>query len=71
MARNVYELNNPAEAWGGGPLFGVNGVSVVGHGHARAEAVKRAIATAKLAVESGFVSRLNDELAQVRAKVGV
>ena len=67
VVREVYELNNQAETHGGGPLFGVNGVSVVGHGSARAAAVRRAIGTAKLAVESRFISKLNEELARVRS----
>jgi len=70
LVREVYDVNNPAEARGGGPLFGVNGVSVVGHGRARAGAVQRAIGTAKLAVESGFIVKLNEELGRVRASVG-
>ena len=70
LVEEVYEVNNVAETHGGGPLFGVNGVSVVGHGRARAEAVQRAVGTAKMVVESGFMDRLNEELAQVRAKVG-
>ena len=70
LAREVYELNNTAETIGGGPLFGVNGVSVVGHGHARADAVQRAIGTAKMVVERGFIPKLNEEMARVRAKVG-
>ncbi len=70
VVKEVYELNNVVETWGGGPLFGVNGVSIVGHGRAKAPAVQRAIATAKRAVESGFVTGLNEELTRVRLKVG-
>ena len=70
VVREVYEVNNVAETHGGGPLLGVNGVSIIGHGRARADAVQRAIGTAKLAVESGFIARLNEELAAMRAKVG-
>ena len=70
LMRYVYEVNNPASITGGGPLFGVNGVSVVGHGRARAENVERAIATAALVVKSGFIAKLNEELARVRAAVG-
>ena len=70
VVKEVYELNNVVETWGGGPLFGVNGVSIVGHGRAKATAVQRAIITAKRAVESGFVTGLNDELNRVRQKVG-
>lgn len=70
LAREVYEMNNTVEALGGGPLFGVNGVSVVGHGKADAGAVYRAIGTARMAVEGKFIEKLNEELAQVRARVG-
>ena len=66
----MYELSNPAESRGGGPLFGVNGVSVVGHGRARSNAVRRAVGTAKLVVETGFISKLNRELDRVRTHVG-
>jgi glycerol-3-phosphate acyltransferase PlsX len=70
VVREVYELNNVAETLGGGPLFGVNGVSVVGHGRGNAAAVRRAIGTAKLAVETGFIATLNEELTRVRALLG-
>ena len=70
LDRRLYELSNVVEAYGGGPLFGVNGVSVVGHGRARADAVAKAINTAKLLVETGFVSEMNDELARVRGRAG-
>jgi glycerol-3-phosphate acyltransferase PlsX len=70
LAREVYEINNVAEAHGGGPLLGVNGVSVVGHGRGNAEAVRRAIGTARRTVEVGFIPRLAQELARVRVQVG-
>ena len=55
-------MNNVVESRGGGPLLGVNGVSVVGHGAARADAVERALGMAKLAVETEFVSQMNSRL---------
>ena len=70
LVGEVYNMNNVGEAMGGGPLFGVNGVSIVGHGRARADAVQRAIGTAKLVVESGFIAKLNEELGQVRTEAG-
>ena len=69
LTREVYDLNNVAEAIGGGPILGVNGVSVVGHGRARAESVQRAIETARVAVEKRFVANLNTELARVEDKL--
>ena len=70
LAREVYEINNVTETYGGGPLLGLNGVSVVGHGRGKADSVRRAIATAKGAVESELVSNVNKELARVRQVVG-
>ena len=70
LTREVYEMNNVTETYGGGPLFGVNGVSVVGHGRGKAESVRRAIETARRTVEVGFVEKLNEELARVKQAVG-
>ena len=49
---------------------GVNGVSIVGHGSAKAEGVQRAIGMARFSLETEFISKLNEELAEIRAKVG-
>jgi glycerol-3-phosphate acyltransferase PlsX len=69
LARELYEVNNVLETHGGGPLLGVNGVSVVGHGRGKAESVQRAIGTAMLAVEVRLVDKLAQELARVRERV--
>ncbi len=70
LTREVYELNNIAETYGGGPLLGVKGVSVVGHGRGRAGAVRRAIGTAKMSIEVGLVSGVIEELERVNRVVG-
>ena len=64
-----YDMNNVVESRGGGPLFGVNGVSVVGHGAARADAVERALGMAKLAIETDFVSSMNRRLESLGARL--
>ena len=69
VADEIFELSNQVETRGGAPLFGVNGVSVVGHGAARAGAVKRAIEMAKLAVDTGFVSQMYQDLEAVHARL--
>ena len=71
LTAEIYELSNVVATHGGGPLLGVKGVSVVGHGRGKAEAVRRAIDTARHVVELDFVSKLNDELTRVRDRVGV
>lgn len=69
LISGIYEISNVAEMYGGGPLLGVNGVSIVGHGKAKSVAVRRAVNTAKDVFESGFISVLQQELAIVRKKV--
>ena len=68
LVQEVYELNSVVEAAGGGPLYGINGVSVVGHGRSKAPAVHRAISTAKKVVEGNFIAKLNEELSQLRSE---
>jgi glycerol-3-phosphate acyltransferase PlsX len=70
LLEEVYELSNVVEARGGGPLFGVNGVSVVGHGSAGAQAVSRAMEMARVVFETGFVAQLFQDLVAIDAKLG-
>ena len=65
-----YSTSNVVETRGGGPLLGVNGVSVVGHGSARADAVERAIGMAKLAVETEFIPQMNKQLEELDSRLG-
>ena len=69
LIADLSRRNNIVEARGGGPVFGVNGVSIVGHGNARSGAVERAIQMAKMAVVTGFIARLNKEVPIVMAAV--
>ena len=67
LADEILELTNPALAYGGGPLLGVRGVAIVGHGRARAAEIGRALHTAKEAVERDFVAIAERELGALRA----
>ena len=64
LAAEMYRLTNVAEYGGGGPLLGVKGVAIVGHGRSRAPSVKRAIAMARWLVQSHFVPLLEERLAR-------
>jgi glycerol-3-phosphate acyltransferase PlsX len=66
LTQEVFQRTNIVETLGGGPLFGVNGVSIVGHGRAKAPAIASAIGMAKRAIEEQFVSRMSEELAKIR-----
>ena len=57
---------NAADAWGGGPLWAVDGVACVCHGRSRHEEIAKTIGQAKLAVERNLVGTLKSELAAAR-----
>ena len=66
----ILELTNPALAYGGGPVLGVRGVAIVGHGRARATEIARALHTAREAVAKDFVAIAERELEALRASQG-
>ena len=69
LSQEIFDLTNVAESVGGGPLFGVKGVAVVGHGRSRAGAVAKAIRMAKRVVDMDFVNALDQELERVREMI--
>ena len=71
LIQELYEKTNVVSTHGGGPLLGVKGVSVVGHGRGKREEVKRAIEQAKSWHRLGVVDRLSEALATVRSRAGV
>jgi glycerol-3-phosphate acyltransferase PlsX len=70
LVREVRDLHSVVESHGGGPLLGVNGVSVVGHGRAKADAVSRAIGTAVRVVKIDLTSKVGEQLASLQQKLG-
>jgi glycerol-3-phosphate acyltransferase PlsX len=66
LAREIYEVNNVVEVHGGGPLLGVKGISVVGHGRGKAGSVQRAIGTARRSIEVDLIDRQAAQLKKIR-----
>ena len=63
LAKEIYDLHERSRNARRRSLIRVvNGVSVVGHGAANADAILRALETAKLAVETSFVEKMNQQL---------
>ena len=50
--------------FGGAPLLGVNGVSVICHGRSSAKAIKNAIIRAHKLAEGGLIEQIRDDIAQ-------
>ena len=67
IAREVFEKTNMLETFGGGPLLGVNGAAIVGHGGAGVDAVAGAIQTARMVVSRGLVEAQAAELKRIRS----
>jgi len=68
LVRELVMATNVAETAGGGPLWAVNGISVIVHGRADAHELSNAIGQAKFAVERDLVGLLKKELASARGK---
>jgi glycerol-3-phosphate acyltransferase PlsX len=56
--------------YGGGPLLGIRGVTVICHGASSGNAIKNAIRVALQAVESGLSRHVADEFARPEAPTG-
>ena len=59
-----------AAEYAGGPLFGVNGVAVVGHGRSPAEGIAAAIELAAKCIDVGLVEKMREDLAKVLQQTG-
>jgi glycerol-3-phosphate acyltransferase PlsX len=66
LTDELQEMMEIEKRIGGGPLLGVNGVMVVGHGRSRSSGVEKAIGQAKLAVESRLIETIEEELGKIR-----
>ncbi|MBI4311533.1 MAG: phosphate acyltransferase PlsX [Chloroflexi bacterium] len=62
-------MTNIVELGGGGPLFGVNGIAVVGHGRSRAASIANGIALAKKATDLGLVEAIKQELLAIQPQL--
>ncbi len=61
LAQSIWGLTNTSRKTSG-PLFGVKGNVIVGHGASKSEEVAGAIETAKLCVELDFANSIKEEL---------
>ncbi|MEA3442594.1 MAG: phosphate acyltransferase PlsX [Chloroflexota bacterium] len=66
ITNDLFALTHSAEA--GGPIFGVDGVVVIGHGRSKAPQVADAIRMAKMMVETNLVEELKLELGRVKSE---
>ncbi|MBL75867.1 MAG: phosphate acyltransferase PlsX [Chloroflexi bacterium] len=53
---------------GGGPLFGINGVVIAGHGRSSANSIAGSVLLAKQVMDANFVETMREDLARVMAR---
>jgi glycerol-3-phosphate acyltransferase PlsX len=56
---------------GGGPLFGIDGLAVVGHGRTKGEGIAASVALAKHCLEIDLVKHMREDLAAVQERAGI
>ena len=59
--KEIAQMMDYAE-YGGAPLFGVNGISIVCHGSSKAKAIFNAIRVAQECVQTRFIEQIREEL---------
>ena len=69
LIEKLSQLTNYVEHMGGGPLLGLNGVGIVGHGRSKAASVTAGIEMARMALQRDLVGTMSRELARVRREV--
>jgi len=69
LTAEYYTITNTFDRAGGGPMFGVNGISMVMHGRSKADHFTKAIMFAKTMVESELINSVNSELERIGRKV--
>lgn len=63
--KEIAQMLDYAE-YGGAPLLGVNGISVICHGSSKQKAIFNAIRVARECVESQFIERIREELPPIK-----
>ena len=68
ISRDLYRKMSVLDS-SGAPVLGVNGIAIVGHGRARASAVRGAIQSAVAMRRTGTIDAIKQELAKVHRDV--
>jgi glycerol-3-phosphate acyltransferase PlsX len=69
LTASIFEKTNTLESFGGGPLLGVKGVAIVGHGASGIKAIVNAINTANYVIDVDFIEEQINELLRVRKRI--
>ena len=69
ISDKIYQKTNLLEFWGGGPIYGLNGVGVIGHGKANVSTICNAIKTSDMVIENNWVERQRIAIKKIRSEI--
>jgi glycerol-3-phosphate acyltransferase PlsX len=69
ILETLYSQNNITNARGGGPILGVNGISIIGHGNASANTFESAVNLCIMCLDTHLVKTMNTKIPQIMANL--
>ncbi len=70
LSNDIYNKTNVlSESYGGGPIFGINGIAIIGHGSSKVSTIVKAIQTAKLTIENNWVEKQQNAIKKIRSEI--
>tara|TARA_B110000438_G_scaffold29064_1_gene28106 strand:- start:10442 stop:11437 length:996 start_codon:yes stop_codon:yes gene_type:complete len=69
LYNEIYKKTNVLEFYGGGPIYGINGVSIIGHGSSNVSTITNAIKTAKMIIENDWVEKQQKAIKKIRSEI--
>ena len=70
ISENIFNKTNViSQSFGGGPIFGINGIAIIGHGSSQVSTIVNAIKTAKLTIENNWVEKQQNAIKKIRLEI--
>ena len=65
----IPKKTNIMREYGGGPVFGVNGIAIVAHGSSSPTAISNGISTVSWLTKKDYINQSIKELSQIRGSI--
>ena len=69
ISDQIYQKTNLLEFYGGGPIYGLNGVAIIGHGSSNVSTISNAIKTSDMIIENNWVERQRIAIKKIRSEI--
>ena len=69
LSDKIYKKTNLLEFFGGGPIYGLNGVAIIGHGKSNVSTISNAIKTSDMVIENNWVERQRIAIKKIRSEI--